>query len=136
MEWENILSAVLAGGISGQIVTLVWGSRLTESREYKKWQTTERYKLYSALLSVVTHTPKDQSSLNKWTYEIRDISQRIHILFDSGTAPEDLADSIESVFKLAQLKKDGEDTGGWDRGMRVAVRNLRFQMSSNIKTNN
>jgi uncharacterized membrane-anchored protein YhcB (DUF1043 family) len=133
MDWTNILSAILAGGIAGQIVTLLWGSRLIEQREFNKWLVAERYKLYSELLTLVTHTPKEKELLDKWTYEIRDISQRIHILFSEGTAPEELAQSIESVFQLARSKKKGTAPEDWSNQMRNSVRNMRVYMSSNIQ---
>ena len=134
MDWTNIISAVLAGGIAGQVVTLIWGNSLTEKREFNKWLVTERYKLYSELLTLVTHTPKEQDILDKWTYEIRDISQRIHILFNEGTAPEDLSQSIEAVFQLARSKKKGSGSDDWVNEMRNAVRTMRVHMSSNIQT--
>ena len=133
MNWTNILSAVLAGGIAGQLVTLLWGNRLTEQREFNKWLVAERYKLYSELLTLVTHTPKDLEILDKWTYSIRDISLRIHILFKEGTAPDELAQSIEAVFQLARSKKRGEESDDWSNEMRNAVRTMRKHMAANIQ---
>lgn len=133
MDWTNILSAVLAGGIAGQLVTLLWGNRLTEKREFNKWLVAERYKLYSELLSLVTHTPKDEETLNKWTYAIRDLSLRIHILFPEGTAPNELAESLEAMFQLAKRKKQGEESKEWSSEMRAAVRELRKHMASNLQ---
>lgn len=133
MNWTNILSAVLAGGIAGQLVTLLWGNRLTEQREFNKWLVAERYKLYSELLTLVTHTPKDQDILDKWTYSIRDISLRIHILFKEGTAPEELAQSIEAVFQLARAKKKGEASDDWSNEMRDAVRTMRKHIAANLQ---
>ncbi|MBQ4812701.1 hypothetical protein J8M20_15180 [Pseudoalteromonas luteoviolacea] len=133
MDWANILSAVLAGGIAGQIVTLVWGNSLTEKREFKKWLVAERFKLYSELLSKLTFHPKTQEELNNWTYQIRDISQRIHMLFEAGTAPNELEISLEEVFKLAQSKKDGKHSNNWDDEMRDSVRTLRKCLASNLQ---
>lgn len=133
MDWTNVVSAVLAGGIAGQLVTLLWGNRLTGKREFNKWLTSERYKLYSELLTLVTHTPKEKEKLNSWTYEIRDISQRIHILFIEGSAPEDFSQSIEDVFQLARLKKRGKSSETWNNKMRDAVRKMRIEMASNIQ---
>ncbi len=134
MDWTNIVSAVLAGGIAGQVVTLLWGSRLAEKREFNKWVVAERYKLYSELLSVVTHTPKEQETLDKWAYSIRDISLRIHILFPEGVAPKDLAESIEAVFQLARAKKKGEASEeNWSKELRDAVREMRKHMAAHIQ---
>ncbi|WP_042153092.1 MULTISPECIES: hypothetical protein [unclassified Pseudoalteromonas] len=105
MSWESIGTAVLAGGMAGQLVTLFWGNRLTEKREFNKWLEQERYKLFGTLVSKASHTPKNQTSLDNWTYEIRDISQQIHILFKDGTAPKNLENTMEIVFRLAKEKK-------------------------------
>ncbi len=133
LDWTNIVSAVLAGGIAGQVVTLLWGSRLAEKREFNKWVVAERYKLYSELLSVVTHTPKEQEMLDKWTYSIRDISLRIHILFPEGVAPKDLAESIEAVFQLARAKKKGDASESRSKELRDAVQKMRKHMAANIQ---
>lgn len=133
MDWTNILSAVLAGGIAGQLVTLLWGNRLTEQREFNKWLVAERHKVYSELLTLVTHIPKKQDALDKWTYDIRDVSQRIHILFKEGTAPEKLAKSIEKVFQLARAKKKGSASDQWSDELREAVRDMRSNMASNLQ---
>lgn len=111
----------------------MWGSRLTEKREFNKWLITERHKLYSELLTLVTYIPKEQPELNKWTYEIRDVSQRIHILFKEGVAPDELANAIEVVFQLAKAKKKGSASENWSNEMRDAVRVMRSNMASNIQ---
>jgi len=111
----------------------LWGNRLTEKREFNKWLVAERYKLYSELLTLVTHTPKDEEALNNWTYAIRDLSLRIHILFPEGTAPSELAGSLESMFQLAKRKKQGEASREWSSEMREAVREMRKHMASNIQ---
>jgi len=89
--------------------------------------------LYSEFLSLFTHTPKEKESLDKWTYEIRDLSLRIHILFPEGTAPNQLAESIESIFQLARKKKRGEESEEWSSEMRTAVRELRKHMAANLQ---
>ncbi len=133
MEWNTVMSAVLAGGIVGQLLTLLWGNRLTRNREYNRWLETEKHKLYSELLSVITNIPKQQIELDNWTYQIRDLSQRIHILFEGGTSPRELKSALELTFKFAQEKKDGTDGANWSDEFRTAIRELRKQMSLNIK---
>lgn len=133
MEIGQIFTALAAGGIAGPLTVLFLGNRLTKKREYEKWMINERCKLYSELLSMVTHIPKDKPTLDKWTYNIRDISLRIHILFENGTAPTELDDAIESVFQLARTKKKGTDTDTWSDEFRNEVRVLRLQLSKNIE---
>lgn len=133
MDWTNIVSAVLAGGIAGQVVTLVWGNNLTEKREFKKWLVSERFKLYSELLSKLTFHPQNEDELKNWTYQIRDISQRIHMLFETGTAPSKLSASLEEVFKLVQTKKDGNHSDNWNEELRNSVRSLRKQLAENLQ---
>lgn len=133
MDIQQIFTALAAGGLAGPLTVLFLGNRLTRKREFEKWILTERYKLYSELLSIVTHIPKDQETLNKWTYSIRDISLRIHMLFDGGTAPFELDSAIESVFQLARTKKKGTETDSWSEEFRDEVRILRIQLSKNLE---
>lgn len=132
MDLNTVLSAILAGGIVGQIVTMIWTNKLTRERDFDRWLETERHKVFSELLTVVTNVPKD-GSIELWTYKIRDVSQRIHILFDGGTAPREFKGSLELVFTLAQEKKDKKEASDWDKEYRTAVRELRKQMSKNLK---
>jgi hypothetical protein len=132
MDLNAILSTILAGGIVGQIVTMIWTHKLTRKRDFNRWLETERHKLFSELLTVVTNVPKENDT-ESWTYKIRDVSQRIHILFDSGTAPREFKDSLELVFKFAQEKKDNQEEMNWDKEFRTVVRGLRKQMSKNLK---
>jgi hypothetical protein len=133
MEWNEILPAIMAGGIVGQLFTLIWGNTLTKKRDYNRWIESERHKLYSEMLILVTLIPKEQKDLDNWTYQIRSSSQRIHILFETGTAPSDFKSALELVFKLAQEKKDDSTDVNWSEQFRMAVRGLRKQMSAHIK---
>jgi len=133
MDYTNILSAVLAGGMSAQIVTLLWGNQLSKKREFSKWILDEKYKLFSELLAIVAVTPETQDSLDQWTYSIRSLTQRIHILFPDGTAPDDLATVLENVFLLAKEKKHGQDNNQWRNNMRASIRELRKQIALNLK---
>lgn len=132
-NWGTVISAVLAGGIFGQIITLFGADRLTERREYRRWLASERHKAFAELLALLSRAPALPDDLNAWTYQIRDASQRIHILFQAGTAPARLADALEATFKLAQAKKDGSHSSDWTDRMRNAVRDLRFAMAANLK---
>lgn len=133
MELNTILSAIMAGGIFGQLFTLIWGNKLLIKREYNRWLETERHKVYSELLSLVTFIPKEQVELDNWPYQIRDMSQRIHLLFVNGTAPREFKSALELIFKFAQEKKDRINDENWSEEFRDAVRDLRQEMSSHIK---
>lgn len=132
-DWATVVSAVLAGGIVGQVITLFGADRLTERREYRRWLASERHKAFAELLGFLGRTPVLPDELMGWTYQIRDASQRIHILFEGGTAPTSLADALEATFKLAQAKKDGSHSHDWADRMRNAVRELRLAMAVNLK---
>lgn len=132
MDWNTVISAVLAGGIAGQLVTLFGGNWLTNNREYKKWKLTEKHKLYSELVTTATLTPKEDTDIENWTYKIRDISQRIHILHDGGVAPESLSGEIETIFRMAQSFKEGDRGESWKTNMRDAIRKLRTELASDL----
>jgi len=139
MTFETIFTVLAAGalgGIAGPLLSTIWGNNLTSKREYNNWLIQERHKLFSQLLTIVTYTPKDEQSLNEWTYQIRDISQKIHILFKGGCAPKKLNNSIEAVFRMAQELKDADnfDKKNWNGIMRDSIRDMREAMSSNIQT--
>ncbi|ARD44453.1 hypothetical protein [Colwellia sp. PAMC 21821] len=133
MDWNTVLTAIMAGGIVGQLLTLFWGNKLTIHREFSRWIETERLKAYSELLTIVTLIPKSGPELDIWTYQIRDVSQRIHLLFDGGVAPREFKRALELIFKFSQEKKDDKASENWSEEFRVAVRDLRKEMSSNIK---
>ncbi len=132
----TILAAGGLGGIAGPVISTIWGNNLTSKREYNNWLIQERHKLFSQLLTIVTHTPTDKKSLNQWTYEIREVSQKIHILFEAGVAPKKLNDSIEAVFGMARELKDADDfdKDNWKEIMRDSIRGMRVAMSSSIRT--
>jgi len=133
VTWQSLIASILAGGIAGQLVTTFGGAWIARRGEHRKWLTTERQKVFSELLTIATHKPKTPDDLDKWTYRIRDASQRMHILFEEGTAPPDLADSVEAVFKLAQAKKDRTAQADWDSAFRDSVRAMRLAMASNLQ---
>ena len=130
--WSTIFPAVIAGGLAGQLVTVFGGSWLTQRREQKKWLVSERYKCFSELLSVATVIPKSEDDRNSWTYQIRDCSQRMHVLFKGGTAPHALADALEELFQLARERKDGVMRDDWSDLQRENVRVLRCEMANSL----
>lgn len=128
-DWVTVISSILAGGLAGQLVTIFGGYKITEKHEHKKWLKKEKYNLFNEFLALVTNTPKTEQKLNDWTYEIREISQKIHLLSTDGTAPEALSAAIETVFRLAQQKKDNTHSQNWDQEMRDSIRVLRKEMA-------
>lgn len=132
MDFSSIFSAILAGGLAGQIVTLFWGDNLTEKREFNKWLVQEKFKLYSELLSLIAYTPRDVKALQTWPLDIRDLSLKIYLLFPSGAPPQDIKESMEEIFQLAKRKKGGEDSDGLSAKFREAIRDLRQALSRNL----
>lgn len=132
MDFSSIFSAILAGGLAGQIVTLFWGNNLTEKREFNKWLVQEKFKLYSELLSLVAYAPKDNESLQTWNLDIRDLSLKIYLLFPSGAPPQDIKESIEDIFQLAKRKKKGENNDELSATFRDTTRNLRQALARNL----
>lgn len=132
MDFSSIFSAILAGGLAGQIVTLVWGNSLSEKREFNKWLTEEKFKLYSEFLSLIAHSPKDKDSLQYWHFDIRNLSQRIFLLFPKGNPPGAMARLMEEIFQLAKRKKDGEWNDQLAKAMREVVRSIRAVMAEDL----
>jgi hypothetical protein len=133
VNWQELLTAFLAGGVGWQLITVLWRAHLSARNEFSKWRIEQRYILFSQLLTLVTYVPESTEKLESWTHDIRDISLRLHILFDNGTAPKGLEGAIEQVFQLARDKKRGDNTSDWSDSMRFAVRELRKNMAENFK---
>lgn len=132
MDFSSIFSAVLAGGLAGQIVTLFWGNNLTEKREFNKWLVQEKFKLYSELLSLVAYTPRDVQALETWPLDIRDLSLKIYLLFPNGAPPQDIKESMEEIFQLAKRKKDREDSDELSATFREVTRDLRQALARDL----
>lgn len=130
MEWSNVISAILAGGLAGQMATLVFGNRLQKRREQSEWFLTERFKLFSDLLGVVS-AYASREEFEQWPDEIRVLSQKVHLLSPGGNAPEPLAKAMQACFDLALDRKLGNtnDLKIWRDSMRDASRTLRRELA-------
>jgi hypothetical protein len=131
MDWTLISTSVLAGGIVGQILTVIGTHYFTNIREYRKWQLQERHKAALELIDVLTSNPS-VDALSEWTHKIRNASLKIHILYENGVAPDQLRHCLEVVFRLAQLKKENKQEESWSIEFKNAVSDLRKQISINI----
>lgn len=131
MDWTLISTSVLAGGIVGQILTVIGTHFFTNVREYRKWQLQERHKAALELIDILTSNPSNDS-ISNWTHQIRNASLKIHILYNNGVAPDKLRHSLEVVFKLAQLKKDNKQDESWSDSFKEAVSDLKKQISINL----
>lgn len=129
---STLIPALLAGGLAGQLVSVVGGSIMRRKREHHSWLKTERSKLFFELLTITTNIPKTEDARNNWTYDIRSCSQKIHILYETGTAPAELADTIEQVFQHALLLKKGNAPENWSEEQRNSVRQMRIAMAHNM----
>ncbi len=126
------LSGVAGRGARRPACHAIRGAWLTKKREHQKWLVGERYKLFAQMLTIATRIPKERAAINSWTYDIRDVSQRLHVLFKSGTAPKGLDQSIETVFQLARELKDGHADASWSERQRDAVRKMRKEMAAHL----
>lgn len=103
----QIISAVLAGGLAGQLTTLLLRKRYESRRDEENWLRQERYKLFSHLLeltaSIVTHEEDD--NLGILPDQIRATSVKIHLLYPGGEAPEEVGNILESLFQLSLKRK-------------------------------
>jgi len=135
-EEEN---AVLTGGLAGQLITLLLGSRFTakrevtgwlrqEKREFASWLRQERFKAFSELLANTAATFVRQD-YEKWPDEIRVLSLRVYLLYEGGRPPKTVLDPIEKLFRLALDRKQGkvekDNVQVWRDRMRDETRRLR-----------
>jgi hypothetical protein len=131
MEWGNVISALLAGGLAGQITTLVLGSSLQRRRELSGWIRAERFKLFSELLGVVS-AYASREEFDQWPDEIRVLSQKVHLLSPGGNASESVSIAMQTCFALALDRKLGRagDLKVWRDSMRDASRMLRQDLAA------
>ena len=131
VDWGIIGTAVLGGGIVGQVFTIFATDILVERRENKKWMLSERHKAIVEILDVLTSNPTGDE-LKNWTHKIRNSSLKIHILYENGTAPTELSDALEFVFQIARRKKNGDDSETCSAEFRASVSDLRKKLSKYI----
>ncbi len=147
MEWTTIISSILAGGLAGQL-TVAWLNRrkdiqlaelnasFNKNREFNNWLRQEKFKAFIELIDLVS-SHYSRTEFDEWPDEIRSASVRIHLLNESGTAPETLADAMQNVFQLAlnrklgRVEKDGLQK--WNRSFRDATRNLRELLAKQLQ---
>ncbi len=147
MEWTTIISSILAGGLAGQL-TVAWLNRrkdiqlaelnasFNKNREFNNWLRQEKFKAFIELIDLVS-SHYSRTEFDEWPDEIRSASVRIHLLNESGTAPETLADAMQNVFQLAlnrklgRVEKDGLQK--WNRSFRGATRNLRELLAKQLQ---
>ena len=129
--WMNIVSAILAGGLAGQIVTLYWGNRAKWKQDLANWLRGERYKAATDLLALVSATAP-RTDYDRWPTDIRIASQRVHVLCEGGVAPPELANAMEHLYNLAKMMKKGlvVDHDSWTDEIRAEVRKLRIVLSA------
>ena len=133
MQWGEVLSAVLAGGLAGQLTAAFLGYRYAARREFDNWIRDERYRAFSDLLvCVAPFATRDE--FDTWPDEIRTLSQRVYLLYPGGRPPEDICRCIESLFNLALDRKRGRvpDVAEWKTAMRRENRALREGLAQAI----
>lgn len=126
MDWQAIVTGVVAGGLGGQLVTLFLTERSASRRELRQWLREERFRTFADLIELVSATaPRDD--YDTWPTKVRVQCQKAQLLFPTGRAPADLVKSMENVFQLARLRKHDEvpDHDKWTQEFRDEARTLR-----------
>jgi hypothetical protein len=126
MDWQAILTGLIAGGFGGQLVTLFLTEKSASRRELRQWLREERFRTFADLIELVSATaPRDD--YDSWPTKIRVQCQKAQLLFPAGKVPEDLVKSMENVFQMARAKKHGEvqDHDKWTQNLRDEARSLR-----------
>jgi hypothetical protein len=133
MSLNQILSAILAGGLAGQITTLFLNNIYSRKREISKWLRSERFKTFSELMSLVS-VMASREDLETRPENIRDLSVRVHLLFEKGTAPDDISKAMQTLFLLALHKKLGrvKDEKKWRHKIRDTSRALRHSFAREL----
>lgn len=136
MDFTPIISAVLAGGLAGQLVTLFWNNKAKSRQDLENWLRTERFKAFTELLALVSASAP-RTDYDKWPTDIRNSCQKVHMLCPGGSAPQSLSDSMENIYQLAKTKKKGlvTDHDAWTRDLRNESRRLRVRFSEILKSN-
>jgi hypothetical protein len=126
MDLNQVLSAILAGGLAGQLTSMFLQNRVTAKREFRNWLRNERLKVFSEFMAL-TSAIVSRDDFADWPDEIRVVSQKIHMLFDGGEAPPDVAEAMQRLFALALSKKLGQvdDDRKWRNEIREEVRVVR-----------
>ena len=133
MDLSQVISAVLAGGLAGQITTLLLGSRYTAKRDFNNWLRIERFKVFSEFLALVSATIS-RSDYDSWPDEVRTLSQKIHLLYPEGIAPPQVSEGMEKLFQLVLWKKLGKvkNDKQWRHKMREESRELRREFAKTL----
>ncbi|MFQ3247710.1 MAG: hypothetical protein ACI9SP_004369 [Arenicella sp.] len=146
MDWSSLLPTFLAGGLVGQLM-VAWLNRkkdlsvtefkdqLTRQAEIESWLRLEKYKAYVEMADLAS-SHHSQSGNESWPSEIRMASVRIHMLFPSGTAPDDLSDAMQNVFFLALNRRLGKvpqkGVKKWNHDFRDQASKLREILASEL----
>lgn len=131
--WLALVSAVLAGGLFNQLFNAFWGDRITHRREIRKWKRTEKYKVFSELIDLVSSS-NPECGYEKWPGKIRSLSQQVYLLHNCGKPPQKLCDHLEEVFQVATDFKSGEgDKEELRSRLRITSSLLRRELASSLE---
>ena len=135
MDLSSVISSILAGGLAGQLTVAFLNSKFQKRKDFKNWLRQEKYKAYTDLLDLVSahYSRKD---FDEWPDRIREVSTKIHLLHESGTAIEEVAEYLQRVFQHALDRKLGRikqgEVGDWNRRFRDDVRYLRILLAKSL----
>jgi hypothetical protein len=132
MDWTNIISAILAGGLAGQLTTVILGQRFQAKREKASWMRSERFRVFSELLALVS-AYASREDVEEWPEETRVACQKVHLLASlSGDAPAPLSDLMQRAFELALQRKLGgiQNMKAWRDEMRELSSDMRRELAA------
>ncbi len=130
MDVTSFISAVLAGGLAGQVTSVVLAQRLQGRREKDAWLRDARLRAFSEMLEH-TSSYANRSDFESWPTEIRILSQKVQLLCPGGEAPALLAAAMQKAFILALLRKQDrvKDVKSWRDSFRQVTSALRREFA-------
>jgi len=132
MDLSSILSAVLAGGLAGQLTTILLGDRFTSRRDLQNWLRSERFKVFSELVDLVSST-SPKCGYEAWPGQVRSLCQQVYLLHLDGQPTKDLVEAMELVFQHTLAKRSGKITDEsydvWKEELRKDVGVLRTELA-------
>lgn len=105
------------------IFSIFVAPRIMEKISYK----SKLYDICSDFLAFLA-TATSLDSYDGAPTKIRDYSLKIHLMFKTGTAPQNVSNSLEELFQLMRQRKRITDTPeieAWNESFRVKVREFR-----------
>jgi hypothetical protein len=133
MDWITLITAALAGGFAGQLLTLLVGHRITARHEFANWLRCERFKVFSELVDL-TSSSDPKCGIERWPSQLRALCQRVYLLHKNGDIPDPLYYAMENVFQLTYQRRHDEikDMEKWKNELRAQSNTLRTELARSL----